>query len=171
MELGGGRRRGGGGFPYGNYQTNLHILQPRPPLTAIDKFLWGHNNNQQQGFLVSSNSSIGNVEMNAGAGFLSTTIPGGAPMNNEVHAGGVLAWSSSSCVEESYRWMNNSNNNSQEMMMMMMMMKENSEEFGPTGELKQYSSKATTGKKEKGASSNMPLIKGQWTEDEDRQKS
>lgn len=49
MESGGGG--GGGGcssFGYGNLQHKPHIYRPSPPLTAIDRFLWGQSNFSQQ---------------------------------------------------------------------------------------------------------------------------
>ncbi|KAK3025504.1 hypothetical protein RJ639_042039 [Escallonia herrerae] len=47
---------GGGGFRYGNLQNNPpYSHRPSPPLTAIDRFLWGQENVKNKGTLVSSN--------------------------------------------------------------------------------------------------------------------
>ncbi|WRX33196.1 hypothetical protein QQP08_026380, partial [Theobroma cacao] len=141
-----GGRGGGGGFGYGNLLSRSSVYKPSPPLSAIDRFLWGHNHSKI------SKGTVGSTDgLLRGFSFSSDEIGG--------YVAGV-SWQSN--LEESFvdglfidggsfalTGDKNPNMETKEVQVSM--------KSFPKG----------VGKRNKKVAS-AALIKGQWTDDEDR---
>ncbi|KAL3530861.1 hypothetical protein ACH5RR_010183 [Cinchona calisaya] len=169
----------GGNFSYGgNYQRNYNNLlddlpkPTRPPLTAIDRFLWGHDQNhfsqpeiltnfKNKGVLFSSSSNVVNYSTNfvssceghAGEAFLPLTNTS-LPSFGTTFVDGVFL-----NEQQNPNWMSEEVVNHQNVVGLRDHDEENSSaQKTPRGR----------GKREKGGgSSSAILIKGQWTDEED----
>ncbi|KAJ4835432.1 hypothetical protein Tsubulata_039320 [Turnera subulata] len=148
MEGIGGER---GGFRPGNLQPNIPIYRPTPPLTAIERFLWGQSHFTQQ---QSVQNSPRNQEMPA-------SDEGLCGFSSVAGAIGSVSWPSFQGTSfsdgifpegASFNWT-----------------QEISPKEGLKAEVVKAPGKAGKGmgkKAKKGSCAN--LIKGQWTEEEDR---
>ncbi|GAV74463.1 Myb_DNA-binding domain-containing protein/Myb_DNA-bind_6 domain-containing protein [Cephalotus follicularis] len=148
----GGRRRGergGGGFGYGNIQINqLPTYRPGPPLTAITRFLWGQNlqTSRQQTQKDIKNKETTLVSTNEFCGFSSS-----------IGAFSGVPWQEESFLDELFadgegiNWTQERNPN--------FGLKEQEKVAGK-------SSKLIAKRTKKGTLTT--LIKGQWTDEEDR---
>ncbi|KAK2968704.1 hypothetical protein RJ640_005891 [Escallonia rubra] len=128
---------GGGGFRYGNLQNNPpYSHRPSPPLTAIDRFLWGQENVKNKGTLVSSNR------------VLDFPSCGGARAIGGYEGGSCVSWPMDSSLVHGEKYTSIVAFN---------------EEAKPSTQI----SRGTT-KRVKSGGSSTALIKGQWTDEEDR---
>lgn len=151
MEPGGAGE--GGGFGYENLRNNKRLICPAtPPLTAIDRFLWGHsfhfNSNQQPRNNLKNKETTPNGLTGGSFSSFSGAISG---------YGGEVLWPSIqelNIVNEESAVINSSYGRN---------LNELSEEIIVATK----SSYKGIPKKAKKASSQA-LIKGQWTEEEDR---
>ncbi|EEF36731.1 myb119, putative [Ricinus communis] len=147
MEGGGG---GGGGYSLGNLQNNPSICGPAPPpLTAVDRFLWGRSHSSTQSnvknkeTLVSTN---GLYEFSSSSGAIATGVSSWPCFQEINFVDGLFADGDN----HSY-WAYDTNPN-----------------VGYEEEVK-VSGKSSKGIGKKAKKGPCPtLIKGQWTEEEDR---
>nr|XP_027112712.1 transcription factor MYB64-like [Coffea arabica] len=162
MEGGGGL---GGSFPYGNYcqgdhHLRLPLLKPRPPLTAIDRFLCGQRHFSQLEILANFKNKATLVPVNSD--FVSSSS--GGAIHGHAGGGGLLSWpitlppsrDASSSVNGVLCNKESTPNLSPEMNPNVGLEKEEDLPRVPRG----------TGRRGKGDPS-VALIKGQWTEEED----
>lgn len=174
MEGGGGGVRGA--FPYGNNNNNfqgepiplLRQRRPPPPLTAIDRFLWGAQNlSPEQEILTNfkNKTALHNPEnvysdFASSATCLSGAINGHAAAGGVV-GGGVVPWLSLPHHDTNFAdgiFLNEQNPNW------------GGQGISPNvafGDEEDNLEQKNPRQREKGGSS-ANLIKGQWTEDEDR---
>ena len=143
---------GGGGFGYGNLQNKPPLCKPSLPWTAIEKFVsrndhFSHqnsqNNVQNKDVLVFASGYCGFCPSDGAiSGFLwPNSLPDTSLVERFFHERESLNWRAS----------------------------KRNPKFGLNGEtrLEVVNSKGVGGKRAKGGSS-MALIKGQWTDEEDR---
>ncbi|XWS53024.1 hypothetical protein CRYUN_Cryun11dG0122400 [Craigia yunnanensis] len=155
MEGVGGR---GGAFGYGNLlcSNKSSVCKPSPPLSAIDRFLWGQSHSSHQQYSKQNNVNISNATVG------STTDHGllrGFSFSSDATGGYVAGDSWQSNHEESF-------------VDGLFVDGENlalTDDKNPNMEMKEVnvSMKSLVGKRNKKAVS-AALIKGQWTDDEDR---
>lgn len=145
----GGVGGGGGGFGHRNLQNNPHIYRPTPPLTAIDRFLWGQSHFKHQHIQDSERNKEKLVSTNGLCSFSSSS--------GAIGAVSLPSFQETSFVDglfadgDSLNWTHERNPNE--------VLKDEVKVPG-----KNFRG---TGKKGKKGSSSA-LIKGQWTEEEDR---
>ncbi|XAR58922.1 hypothetical protein NMG60_11014503 [Bertholletia excelsa] len=130
---------GGGGFGYGSFEGKRSVYRPSPPLTAIERFLLGKSNLNHPNNMQNKESLFSPTGF---YGFSSFSSSGGAIGNF-------------SCGFE-YPWILSD--------------AEAFNNVGLTKEEENTRQKSSKGgdKKSKGGSSSAALIKGQWTDEEDR---
>lgn len=152
----------GGSFPYGNYQRNIPLLKPRPSLTPIDRFLYGQNHFSQPEIITNFNDKGTLVPTYVNCQFVSFSDDGA--ING--HAGEILPWpgtlpshdTSTNFVEGIFLNEQQNPNWSQQI----------SPNVGlRDGETSARKTPRGRGKRDKACSSAI-LIKGQWTDEEDR---
>ncbi|XVF05362.1 hypothetical protein REPUB_Repub05bG0165500 [Reevesia pubescens] len=164
-----GVRRRGGAFGYGNLLCNnksSSVYKPSPPLSAIERFLWGQTQNQPSHH--QQYSTQNNVKISKGTVFGSTTDNGllrGFPFSSDAIGGYVAAGVSwqTNFVESFVDRLIVDHGETLAL----------TDDRNPNMEMKEVkvSMKNTfpkeVGKRNKKVAS-AALIKGQWTDDEDR---
>ncbi|XP_010257103.1 PREDICTED: transcription factor TT2-like [Nelumbo nucifera] len=151
----------GGGFGYGLLEKKPHSLRPLPPLTAIDRFLWSPSD------LFPKHTEINKIKRDtviSANGFRSFSSPspsgGGARAADDGYSSGVLLPSSTqdmSFIDGLFAEGDSVNYRP-----------DRNRSEGVREEMKLGEKNATCmGKRVKGGSS-ANLIKGQWTDEEDR---
>ncbi|MCE2055402.1 hypothetical protein HAX54_042527 [Datura stramonium] len=146
----GGEGDGNAYQPYQNLPNNIPIFQQGPPLTAINRFLWSQQSQFPSQQSVANNNQ--SVFTQCGGFYDFSSCSNGAS--------GINSWTSfpeASLMdsilfneENALHWNNQENDMAQEMI------------SSPK------SSKETRKKAKEGTSSTTVLVKGQWTEEEDR---
>ncbi|XVE79434.1 hypothetical protein DITRI_Ditri14bG0058300 [Diplodiscus trichospermus] len=155
---GGGK---GGAFCYGNLESNnkSSVYKPTPPLSAIDRFLWGQNHSSHQQYSIQNNEKISKEAVR------STTDHGllrGFSSSIDAIGGYVAAVS----------WQNNLEEGLVDGLFVEGESLALTDDKNPNMEMKEVKvsmkgfPKGIGRKKKKAASA--ALIKGQWTDDEDR---
>ncbi|CAK9164228.1 unnamed protein product [Ilex paraguariensis] len=129
---------GGGGFRYGNLQNNPHAFRPRLSLTAIDRFLWDKNHLCHQKSLNNVNDKEPVVSPNGVFSFSSEVS--WPTLRETSFVDGLFA------VGETINW---------------------TQERNPSVDFKEET-KSTHRKISMKGGSSTTLIKGQWTDEEDR---
>lgn len=159
---GGGGGAGGGGFGDGNLQNNPPLYKPCPPLSAIDRFLWGQNHFSHQNSVVVKNKqtlgSIGNgfADFSSSSGAITSYGSVGVswPSSRNDHHIMSLDEGAPFFDEETCSWLHERNLNPN---------------LGSNEEARMVENNSKrTGKKKVKVGYSSSLIKGQWTEEEDR---